>query len=173
MRAPMVIRWPGVIRPGTVKRRDLRFARLGANARQHRRRPEGRRTEEADRGRPVSGHRQNDTRWRRPDANILEGKSKVGARYVLLLFRQGPFGRPLQELEDVLRDGVRFTRRASSTAWFPIHWTQVVNIKRDPFETSIGSQYKKSLWLWAGRLRLPPPPMFMTGTCCPSARRCG
>ena len=24
----------------------------------------------------------------------------------------------------------------------PYHWTQVVNIKRDPFETSIGSQYK-------------------------------
>ena len=24
----------------------------------------------------------------------------------------------------------------------PYHWAQVVNIKRDPFETSIGSQYK-------------------------------
>jgi len=24
----------------------------------------------------------------------------------------------------------------------PYHWTQVVNIKRDPFEISIGSQYK-------------------------------
>jgi hypothetical protein len=24
----------------------------------------------------------------------------------------------------------------------PYHWAQVINIKRDPFETSIGSQYK-------------------------------
>ena len=30
----------------------------------------------------------------------------------------------------------------SSMAWFPMHWTQVVNIKRDPFETSIGSWHK-------------------------------
>ena len=28
--------------------------------------------------------------------------------------------------------------RASSSAGFPTTWTQVVNIKRDPFETSIG-----------------------------------
>ena len=27
----------------------------------------------------------------------------------------------------------------------PYHWTQVVNIKRDPFETSIGSQHKTLL----------------------------
>ena len=28
------------------------------------------------------------------------------------------------------------------TGVVPYHWTQVVNIKRDPFETSIGQQYK-------------------------------
>jgi arylsulfatase len=27
----------------------------------------------------------------------------------------------------------------------PYHWAQVVNIKRDPFETSIGEQYKTLL----------------------------
>ena len=109
MRAPMVIRWPGVIKPGTVKQRDVRISRLGTHPRQHRRRPEGRRTEEADRSRTISGHRQDDTRRRRP-ARLPRREVKVGARYVLLLFRQGPFGGPLQELEDVLRDGVRFTR---------------------------------------------------------------
>jgi hypothetical protein len=28
------------------------------------------------------------------------------------------------------------------TGVVPYHWTQVVNVKRDPFETSIGEQYK-------------------------------
>jgi hypothetical protein len=28
------------------------------------------------------------------------------------------------------------------TGVVPYHWTQVVNVKRDPFETSIGQQYK-------------------------------
>jgi arylsulfatase len=44
-------------------------------------------------------------------------------------------------LEDVLRDGVPVARglhRGRS----PYHWTQVVNIKRDPFEASIGAHTK-------------------------------
>ena len=107
MRAPMVIRWPGVIRPGTVKN-DI-FASLDwmPTLRRDRRRPEGRWTEEADRGRPIPRHRENDARRRRPARLPGRQVGKVGARYVLLLFRQGPFGGPLQELEDVLRDGVR------------------------------------------------------------------
>jgi hypothetical protein len=36
----------------------------------------------------------------------------------------------------------------------PYHWTQVVNIKRDPFETSIGQQYK-TLFGQAGALGGP------------------
>ena len=32
MRAPMVIRWPGVIRPGTVKNEIFAVARLAAHA---------------------------------------------------------------------------------------------------------------------------------------------
>ena len=55
----------------------------------------------------------------------------------------------------------------------PYHWTQVVNIKRDPFETSIGSQYKTLMGMGGAILLLRPPPISMTGTCCPSARRCG
>ena len=66
MRAPMVIRWPGVIRPGTVKNADLRLARLAADIGRHRRRPEGQWAEEPDRGRPVSRHRQDDARRRQP-----------------------------------------------------------------------------------------------------------
>ena len=36
----------------------------------------------------------------------------------------------------------------------PYHWAQVVNIKRDPFETSIGSQYK-TLFGMGGALAAP------------------
>ena len=41
MRAPMVIRWPGVIKPGTVKNDMFAVARLGADARRYRRRCQG------------------------------------------------------------------------------------------------------------------------------------
>ena len=51
----------------------------------------------------------------------------------------------------------------------PYHWTQVVNIKRDPFETSIGTQIK-TLFGMGGAIASPSPPTSMTGTCCPSAR---
>ena len=40
------------------------------------------------------------------------------------------------------------------TGVVPYHWTQVVNIKRDPFETSIGSQYKTLLGM-GGALASP------------------
>ena len=107
MRAPAVIRWPGVIRPGTVKN-DI-FASLDwlptlvniAGG------PKGRRTEEADRGRPVSRHREDDARWRRPDRVPPGTVGEVGARYLLLLFQQAPVGGALQELEDVFRDRAR------------------------------------------------------------------
>ena len=47
-RAPMLVRWPGHIKPGTLNNRDLRFARLGANAGGHCWRAQGRRSETAD-----------------------------------------------------------------------------------------------------------------------------
>jgi Sulfatase len=102
MRAPMVIRHQA--RHG--QERHLCLTRLAADIRRDRRRSEGQRAEGPDRGRPVSGDRQDDTRWRKPDRLPDRQVAKVGARYVLLLFRQGSLGGPLQELEDVLRDGV-------------------------------------------------------------------
>ena len=120
MRAPALVRWPGVIKPGTDQERHLRVARLGADAGQHRRRRQGRRAEQADHGRQLSGHRQDQARWRRPDRIPCRAFGKVGARYVLLLFRQGPVGGPLQELEDLLRDGVGHTCKASLPACSPI-----------------------------------------------------
>ena len=70
MRAPVVIRWPGVIRPGTVKN-DI-FASLDwlptlvdiAGG------PKGDALKQADRGRQLSGHRQDHARWRRTRSTI-------------------------------------------------------------------------------------------------------
>ena len=100
---------------------------------------------QADHGRRLSGHRQ-PARWPRPDRIPDRAIGKVGARHVLLLFRQGPVGGTVRELEDLLLDGVQLTGGFISGV-LPFHWAQVVNIKRDPFETSIGSQYKTLMGL--------------------------
>ena len=65
-RAPQVVRWPGHIKPGTVK--NQLFAALDwlPTLGRHRRRPQGRRAEEADRERRISRHRQDHARRRRP-----------------------------------------------------------------------------------------------------------
>ena len=108
MRAPMVIRWPGVIRPGTVKN-DI-FASLDwvptlVNVAGG---PKGDGLKKQIEGGQYPGIVKT-TLDGVDQRDFLEGKSKVGTRYVLLLFRQGPLGGPLQELEDVFRHGVRRT----------------------------------------------------------------
>ena len=139
MRAPMVIRWPGVIKPGTVKN-DM-FASLDwvptlvniAGG------PKGDGLKKQIEAGQYPGIVK--TTLDGVDQREYPGRqvAKVGTRYVLLLFRQGPFGGPLQELEDVFRDGVR-RPGGLYVGVVPYHWTQVVNIKRDPFEISIGRQ---------------------------------
>ena len=138
MRAPLVVRWPGHIEPGTVKN-DI-FASLDwvPTLRRHRRRPQGRRAEGRDREGRVSRHRQDHARRRRPARLPRRQVGQVGARHLLLLFRQGPVGGPLQELEDVLRDGVSDRRRASSPACCPTTGPRSSTSSAIPFETSIG-----------------------------------
>ena len=107
MRAPAVIRWPGVIRPGTVKN-DI-FASLDwvptlVN---------------------IAGGPKGDGLKKQIEAGQYPGIVKttldgvdqteylagtvgeVGARYLLLLFQRAPVGGALQELEDVFRDRAR------------------------------------------------------------------
>ena len=102
-RAPMVVRWPGVIRPGTVK--NQLFAALdwvptlvdvagGAK---------GDGAEEEARSRTVSraSSRPRSTASTRRD--YLDGQvGEVGARLLLLLLGRDAVGGALQELEDVL-----------------------------------------------------------------------
>ena len=102
-RAPMVVRWPGTIKPGTVK--NQLFAALdwvptlvdiagGA---------EGRWPEEADRGGPVPRHRQDHARRRRSARLPRRKVREVRARLLLLLLGLDAVGGALQELEDVLQ----------------------------------------------------------------------
>ena len=120
MRAPAVVRWPGVIKPGHHQERHLRVARLAAHVGQHRRRAEGRRTEEADRGRKLSRHRQDHARWRRSD-RLSDRTSEKSARDTFFYYSgKRSVGGALQELEDVLHDGVRQPRRASLPGALPV-----------------------------------------------------
>ena len=109
MRAPMVIRWPGVIRPGTVKN-DIfasldwvpTFVNIAGG-------PKGDGLKKQIEAGQYPGIVKTTLDGVEPDRLPGRQVGEVGARYVLLLFRQGPVGGPLQELEDVLRDGVRRT----------------------------------------------------------------
>jgi len=107
MRAPMVIRWPGVIRPGTVK--NEMFASLDWVPT----------LVEIAGGPKGDGLKQRIEAGQYPgivkttldginQIDYLSGKSdKSGTRILLVLLQQNAVGSPLQELEDVLLDGVR------------------------------------------------------------------
>ena len=172
MRAPMVIRWPGVIRPGTVKNDIFALSRLAAHLRQHRRRPEGRRTEETDRGRPISRHRENDARRRRPDVTTW----KASRRSRRAIRSSTIPARTLRRF--ATRTGRCISRwcptrpRASSPAWFRTTGPRSSTSNAIPSKFLSASNSRRSL-VWAGRFLLRLPPMSMTGTCCPSGRHCG
>ena len=141
MRAPMVIRWPGVIRPGTVKNEifaSLDWVPTFVN---------------------IAGGPKGDGLKKQIEAgqypgivkttldgvdqrDYLEGKSEKSARDTFFYYSG--------------KDPRRYATRTGrcTSPWcpsrpqgfiagvLPYHWAQVVNIKRDPFETSIGSQYQ-------------------------------
>jgi arylsulfatase len=146
MRAPALIRWPGVIRPGTVKN-DI-FASLDwlptfVN---------------------IAGGAKGDALKKRIEAGqypgivkttldgvdqteYLSGRSEKSARDTFFYYS----GKDLSVVR-YKNWKIYFTMVSDNPAGFisgalPYHWAQVVNIKRDPFETSIGSQYKTLLGL--------------------------
>ena len=138
MRAPMVIRWPGVIKPGTVKN-DM-FASLDwvptlvdiAGG------PKGDATEEPNRGRPISRNRQDDAR-RCDQSDFLEGKSEKSARDTFFYYSGKDPSAVRYKNWKMYFAMVSDAPAGFVTGVVPYHWTQVVNIKRDPFEISIGS----------------------------------
>ena len=141
MRAPMVIRWPGVIKPGTVKNEifaSLDWVPTLVN---------------------IAGGPKGDGLKKKIEAgsypgivkttldgvdqrDYLEGKTEKSARDTFFYYSGAqPSAVRYKNWK------IYFTMVSDSPAGFiagalPYHWAQVVNIKRDPFETSTGSQYK-------------------------------
>jgi arylsulfatase A-like enzyme len=141
MRAPALVRWPGVIKPGTIKN-DI-FASLDwlptfVN---------------------IAGGAKGDELKKRIEAGqypgivkttldgvdqteYLSGRSEKSARDTFFYYSgKDPSAVRYKNWK------IYFTMVSDAPSGFiagaaPYHWAQVVNIKRDPFETSIGSQYK-------------------------------
>ena len=104
MRAPCVIRWPGHIKPGTVLKEMFASLDWLPTLVEIAGGPKGDELNEADRGRRIPRHRQDDARRRQPDRLPHWQVGEVGARHLLLLLKLDTVGGALQELEDVLHD---------------------------------------------------------------------
>ncbi|MET4038157.1 arylsulfatase A-like enzyme [Bradyrhizobium sp. JR7.2] len=141
MRAPALIRWPGVIKPGTIKNEI--FASLDWMPTLV----------------DIAGGPKGDGLKKRIEAGqypgivkttldgvdqteYLAGRSEKSARDTFFYYSgKDPSAVRYKNWK------IYFTMVSDNPQGFiagalPYHWAQVVNIKRDPFETSIGSQYK-------------------------------
>jgi arylsulfatase len=146
MRAPALVRWPGVIKPGTVKN-DI-FASLDwvptlVNI------AGGAKGDELNK-RIMSGNYPGIVKTKLDGVDqteYLSGRSEKSARDTFFYYSgKDPSAVRYKNWK------IYFAMVSDSPAGFitgvlPYHWAQVVNIKRDPFETSIGSQYKTLMGL--------------------------
>ena len=142
MRAPAVMRWPGVIRPGTVKN-DI-FASLDWL-------PTLVEIAGGDKGdalnkRIMAGSYPGIVKTKLDGVNqidYLTGKSEKSARDTFFYYSSAaPVGGALQELEDVFRDRAR-NRDGLHRPGSPDQFAAgMVNLKRDPFEMGMGRREK-------------------------------
>jgi arylsulfatase len=140
MRAPMVIRWPGVIRPGTVKNEMFAsldwlptFVNIAGG-------PKGDGLKKQIEAGQYPGIVKT-TLDGVDQRDFLEGKSKSARDTFFYYSGKDPSAVRYKNWK------MYFAMVSDSPAGFitgvvPYHWTQVVNVKRDPFETSIGQQIK-------------------------------
>jgi len=141
MRVPCLVRWPGVIKPGTIKN-DI-FASLdwlptfvdiagGAKGDELKKRIEAGQYPGIVKT-TLDGVDQTE---------YLSARSEKSARDTFFYYSgKDPSAVRYKNWK------IYFTMVSDNPQGFiagalPYHWAQVVNIKRDPFETSIGSQYK-------------------------------
>ncbi|CUU18316.1 Arylsulfatase EC 3161 CDS [Bradyrhizobium sp.] len=141
MRAPALVRWPGVIKPGTIKN-DIfasldwlpTFVNIAGGAKG-----------DALKKRIEAGQYPGIVKTTLDgvdQAEYLSGRSETSARDTFFYYSgKDPSAVRYKNWK------IYFTMVSDNPAGFiagalPYHWAQVVNIKRDPFETSIGSQYK-------------------------------
>ncbi|MPR10517.1 arylsulfatase [Microvirga tunisiensis] len=153
MRAPLVVRWPGHIEPGTVKN-DI-FASLDwlptlvdiAGG------PKGNELKaQIEAGTypgivktTLDGVNQRD---------YLEGRSDKSARDTFFYYSGKDPSAVRYKNWKIYFAMVSDAPTGFLTGVVPYHWSQVVNIKRDPFETSIGEQ-SKTLMGMGGQLAAP------------------
>jgi arylsulfatase A-like enzyme len=153
MRAPMVVRWPGVIKPGTVKKEM--FAALDwlptlVN---------------------IAGGPKGDALKKRIEAgnypgivkttldgvdqrDYLEGKTEKSAREVFFYYT-GPTPSAVRYKNwKFYYTMVPDTAMGGLTGANTFHWTQLQNILRDPFETTVGAE-GKSITGYGGNLAAP------------------
>jgi arylsulfatase len=141
MRAPMLIRWPGVIRPGTVKNEMFAsldwlptFVNIAGG-------PKGDGLKKQIEAGQYPGIVKT-TLDGVDQRDYLEGKLEKSARDTFFYYSgKDPSAVRYKNWK------MYFAMVSDSPAGFitgvvSYHWTQVVNVKRDPFETSIGQQIK-------------------------------
>jgi arylsulfatase len=153
MRAPAVVRWPGVIRPGTVKNEMFSALDWLPTLVEIAGGPKGDELKQ----RIEAGQYPGIVRTTLDGVNQVEylsGKSDKSAREHFLYYSgKEPSAVRYKNWK------MYFAMVSDSPAGFvsgvlPYHWTQVVNIKRDPFETSVGSQ-QKTLFGMGGAIASP------------------
>ena len=153
MRAPCVIRWPGVIKPGTVKNEIFSsldwlptFVEIAGG-------PKGNELKaQIEKGAykgikktTIDGFNQID---------YLTGKSDKSARDHFFYY-SGTKPSAVRYKNWKMYFGMVSQDPAGAFAGvIPYSWTQVVNIKRDPFESSIGS-HTKTLFGFGGAIAAP------------------
>ena len=153
MRAPAVIRWPGVIKPGTVKKEM--FASLDwvptlvdiAGG------PKGNALNEQI----MAGRYPGIVKTKLDGVNqvdYLSGKSEKSAREVFFYYT-GPRPSAVRYKNwKLYYTMVGAGPMDGLTGAVTYHWTQIANIKRDPFETTVGSDGKSLLGM-GGALAAP------------------
>ena len=153
MRAPMVIRWPGVIRPGTVKN-DIfasldwvpTFVEIAGG-------PKG----DGLKQRIEAGQYPGIVKTTLDGVNqidYLTGKSEKSARDHFLYYSGKDPSAVRYKNWKMYFAMVSDAPSGFISGVLPYHWTQVVNIKRDPFETSVGLQ-QKTLFGMGGAIASP------------------
>jgi arylsulfatase A-like enzyme len=153
MRVPLVVRWPGHIKPGTVKNEMFSaldwvptFVDIAGG-------PKGDALKKQIEAGQYPGIAKT-TLDGFDQRDYLEGKSEKSTRDVFYYYSgKDPSAVRYKNWK------MYFAMVSDDPAGFihgvvPYHWTQVVNIKRDPFETSIGEQ-QKTLFGLAGALAGP------------------
>jgi len=146
MRAPLVVKWPGTIRPGTVKNEIFAaldwlptLVNIGGGDKG-----------DALNGRIMAGSYPGIVKTKLDgfdQTEYLAGRSEKSARDTFFYYSGKDPSAVRYKNWKIYFAMVSDAPAGFITGVLPYHWAQVVNIKRDPFETSVGSQYKTLMGL--------------------------